>query len=225
MMGSKKSKTTPKTIKGYLQILDDARKGKFTDYEKALEGSTTTRKELSDGWANYTKLRSEVTKMKSDAAAANSDLVAKISKYNKQKTKTDKLISDTEIATKTHQDSKSALTKMLNDERVKSFARTEHNITSTSSAVTITTKSGDITIPKDTKVSSFRHIRDAKMAETVAKQNKPDAKVLKPEEISKLLPKKVAEQVRGALFDPTSGKITVWNQGGSIESKYQHLRK
>lgn len=225
MMGVKKSKTIPKTVKGYLQILEDARKGRFTEYEKALEGSATTRKELSDGWSNYTKLRAEANKMKSDAAAASSDLAAKTSDYNTQKAKTDKLVSATERANKRHQDSQSALTKMLNDERVKSFARTGHDVATTSSAVTITAKSGDVTIPKGTKVSSFRHIRDAKMAETVAKQNKPNAKVLKPEEISKLLPKKAAEQVRGALFDPTSGKITVWNQGGSIESKYQHLRK
>jgi hypothetical protein len=163
--------------------------------------------------------------MKSDAAAASSDLATKTSDYNTQKAKTDKLVSATERANKRHQDSQSALTKMLNDERIKSFARTGHDVATTSSAVTIATKSGDVTIPKGTKVSSFRHIRDAKMAETVAKQNKPNAKVLKPEEISKLLPKKAAEQVRGALFDPTSGKITVWNQGGSIESKYQHLRK
>jgi hypothetical protein len=58
---------------------------------------------------------------------------------------------------------------MLNDERIKSFARTGHDVATTSSAVTIATKSGDVTIPKGTKVSSFRHIRDAKMAETVAK--------------------------------------------------------
>lgn len=211
--------------KGNLQILLDARKGKFSEYEAALEGHTNTRKELGEGQSNYAKLRAEADKLRSDAAIASSDLAAKTSDYNTQKAKTDKLISATERATKRHQDSQSTLTKMLNDERVKSFARTGHDVATTSSAVTIAAKSGDVTIPKGTKVSSFRHIRDAKMAETVAKQNKPNAKVLKPEEISKLLPKKAAEQVRGALFDPTSGKITVWNQGGSIESKYQHLRK
>jgi hypothetical protein len=180
---------------------------------------------LSDGWTNYTKLRTEANKMKSDAATVSSDLAAKTSDYNTQKAKTDKLISATEKANKRHQDSRSALTKMLNDERVKSFARTGHDVATTSSAVTIAAKTGEVTIPKGTKVSSFRHIRDEKMAELVAKQNKPNAKILKPEEISKLLPKQAAEKVRGALFDPTSGKITVWNQGGSIESKYQYLRK
>ena len=222
--GSKGTKSA-KGKKGNLQILLDARKGKFSEYEAALEGHTNTRKELGEGQSSYAKLRAEADKIRSNAAIASSDLAAKTSDYNTQKAKTDKLISATEKATKRHQDSQSALTKMLNDERVKSFARTGHDVTSTSSAVTITAKSGDVTIPKGTKVSSFRHIRDAKMAETVAKQNKPNAKVLKPEEISKLLPKKAAEQVRGALFDPTSGKIIVWNQGGSIESKYQHLRK
>lgn len=222
--GSKGTKSA-RGKKGNLQILLDARKGKFSEYEAALEGHTNTRKELGEGQSNYAKLRAEADKLRSDAAIASSDLAAKTADYNTQKAKTDKLISATERATKRHQDSQSALTKMLNDERVKSFARTGHDVATTSSAITITAKSGDVTIPKGTKVSSFRHIRDAKMAETVAKQNKPNAKVLKPEEISKLLPKKAAEQVRGALFDPTSGKITVWNQGGSIESKYQHLRK
>jgi hypothetical protein len=115
--------------------------------------------------------------------------------------------------------------KLLNDERVRSFARTGHDVTSTSSKVTIATTTGNVDIPKGTKVTSFRHIRDAEMAEIVAKRNKSNAKILTPEDISKLLPKKAAEQVRGAIFDPTSGKITVWNQGGSIESKFSHLRK
>lgn len=196
-----------RTSKNLKKLVQARKNPTFTEYETSVDNASALRKSLNDNWSRYKDLRT------------------KTQEYDVQKTKTDRVSAILDKMTEHRDASINTKAKRMQAERLKAWSSSGRALTNTSTKVTIATAAGDITIPKNTPVTSFRHLRNSDLAETVAKQNKPNAQILKSEDISKFLPKRVAEQVRGALFDPNSGQITVWNKGGSIESKYQHLRK
>lgn len=93
---------------------------------------------------------------------------------------------------------------------------------------TITTKDtsgADVSIPRGTKVKSYLHIRNQKLAAEVAQKQHPSGKILSAEEASKWVSSQQKSAVNGAVYDATTGELVLFQHGGQMNTKYSHLRK
>jgi hypothetical protein len=73
------------------------------------------------------------------------------------------------------------------------------------------------TIKKGATVTSFEHLRATKTMPPTG------YKTLDLKRMGEIFPN--LQNLRGAAYNPATNEIAIWEQGGSIESKYQHLRK
>lgn len=93
---------------------------------------------------------------------------------------------------------------------------------------TITTKDtsgADVSIPRGTKVKSYLHIRNQKLAAEVAQKQHPSGKILSAEEASKWVNSQQKSAVNGAVYDAATGELVLFQHGGQMNTKYSHLRK
>ena len=96
----------------------------------------------------------------------------------------------------------------------------------TRKAITTKDTSGaDVSIPKGTKVKSYLHIRNQKLAAEVAQKQHPSGKILSAEEASKWVNSQQKSAVNGAVYDATTGELVLFQHGGQMNIKYSHLRK
>ena len=109
--------------------------------------------------------------------------------------------------------------------RLDAWASKGRDVWNSNKSITVTTSTGNVEVSAGTKIKSFAHLRNESLASDVAKHNKPDAVILTPAQIKQLLPKSAAAKVRGAVYDPTTKEISIWNQGGKMPSNFSHLRK
>ena len=73
------------------------------------------------------------------------------------------------------------------------------------------------TIKKGATITSFEHLRTTKTMPPTG------YKTLDLKRMGEIFPN--LQNLRGAAYNPATNEIAIWEQGGSIESKYQHLRK
>lgn len=87
------------------------------------------------------------------------------------------------------------------------------------------TSGADISIPSGTKVKSYLHIRNQKLAAEVAQKQHPSGKILSAEEASKWVNSQQKSAVNGAVYDAITGELVLFQHGGQMNIKYSHLRK
>ena len=240
--GSKKLAAQKVTLENAVKVLDKAKKSKTSGYAQYEEAISAGRKARSKFKQNASVLdpnsseQKELSKLIADdknfRATRDADLSTKQTelanleaKLPTQQTALEGQIASRDKILGKKQTLLDQRRSQANQKRLDAWASQGRTVWNSNKSITVTTATGNVEVGAGTKIKSFAHLRNESLASNVAKHNKPDAVILTPAQIKQLLPKSAAAKVRGALYDPTTKEISIWNQGGSIESKYSYLRK
>lgn len=117
------------------------------------------------------------------------------------------------------------LRKQLSDKRHQVYAEEASWTTNTTKDATVNIGGSDVKVASGSSVRSYAYLRDAKIAERVAKSQNPNMKDIPRDQFEKLFPSNIRDQIRGAAVDTTTGQVVFWEKGGQIQSKFSHLRK
>lgn len=110
--------------------------------------------------------------------------------------------------------------------RVEALSKQQQKLPALSKEVVVTSTSGVTqTIPSGSKVESYVHLRNEAQAKAAAQTHNKGTIELSADQAKKLVHRNSREFVRGAFYNPKTHKLSFFEAGGQIESKYQHLRK
>lgn len=116
--------------------------------------------------------------------------------------------------------------KNLAAKRVEALSSQPQKLPALSKEVVVTSTSGATqTIPSGSKVESYVHLRNEAQAKAAAQTHNKGTIELSADQAKKLVHRNNREFVRGAFYNPRTHKLSFFETGGQIESKYQHLRK
>ena len=240
--GSNKLASQKTTLENATKVLDKAKKSKtsgYTQYEEAISAGRKARSKfkqnarvLDPNSSEQKELSKLIADDKNFRATRDADLSTKQTELADLEAKlpTEQTALEGQIASRDKiLGKKQALLdqrhSQANQKRLDAWASKGRDVWNSNKSITVTTSTGNVEVSAGTKIKSFAHLRNESLASDVAKHNKPDAVVLTPAQIKQLLPKSAAAKVRGAVYDPTTKEISIWNQGGKIPSNFSHLRK